>query len=119
MPTLMLPCFQLEKPTQTLRLHVGKHDRELPRTQHKQYTVCLEPEKTCGFSAVTTYDYAQGGLGISGVSISLDTVFHNPLEVGAKLRYGGGWRDDVVPLRGPSPRSHGPLLPGAGIYCQD
>ncbi|KAJ6481593.1 hypothetical protein DFH09DRAFT_1463723 [Mycena vulgaris] len=27
----------LEKPTQTLRLHVGNHDRELPSTQHKQY----------------------------------------------------------------------------------
>ncbi|KAJ7718568.1 hypothetical protein DFH07DRAFT_784903 [Mycena maculata] len=36
----------LEKPTETLKLHVGNHDRELPRTQHKQYTVCLEPAKS-------------------------------------------------------------------------
>ncbi|KAJ7788122.1 hypothetical protein B0H14DRAFT_2628557 [Mycena olivaceomarginata] len=40
-----LDAVQLGEPTQTLRLHVGNHDRELPRTQHKQYTVCLEPAK--------------------------------------------------------------------------
>ncbi|KAJ6537403.1 hypothetical protein DFH09DRAFT_1090988 [Mycena vulgaris] len=41
MPTVIFSCFQLEKSTQTLRLHVGNHDQELPRTQHKQYTVDL------------------------------------------------------------------------------
>ncbi|KAJ7935928.1 hypothetical protein B0H13DRAFT_2304417 [Mycena leptocephala] len=35
--------------------------------------------------AVTTHDFAEGGPGISGVSLSLDTVFHNPVELGAKL----------------------------------
>ncbi|KAJ7240630.1 hypothetical protein B0H12DRAFT_1237248 [Mycena haematopus] len=41
----------------------------------------------CVSSAVTTLDYAQGGPGISGVSLSLDTVFHNLPERGAKLRF--------------------------------
>ncbi|KAJ6596192.1 hypothetical protein DFH09DRAFT_1072246 [Mycena vulgaris] len=30
MPTLIFSCFPLEKSTQTLRLHVGNHDQELP-----------------------------------------------------------------------------------------
>ncbi|KAJ6557717.1 hypothetical protein B0H19DRAFT_1261315 [Mycena capillaripes] len=41
----------------------------------------------CVSSAVTTLDYAEGGPGISGVSLTLDTVFHNPAELGAKLRF--------------------------------
>ncbi|KAJ6546105.1 hypothetical protein DFH09DRAFT_1088055 [Mycena vulgaris] len=57
MPTLIFSYFQLEKSTQTLMLHVGNHDRELPRIQHKQYTVCLEPAKTYGKQeSVDLYD---------------------------------------------------------------
>ncbi|KAJ7124662.1 hypothetical protein C8R43DRAFT_1031137 [Mycena crocata] len=41
----------------------------------------------CTSSAVTALDYAQGGPGVSGVSQSLNTVFHNPVAVGAKLRF--------------------------------
>ncbi|KAF7360040.1 hypothetical protein MVEN_00731800 [Mycena venus] len=41
----------------------------------------------CVSSAVTSLDYAEGGPGLSGVSLSLDTVFHNPAERGAKLRF--------------------------------
>lgn len=32
----------------------------------------------CVSSAVTALEYAEGGPGISGVSLTLDTVFHNP-----------------------------------------
>ncbi|KAJ7124666.1 hypothetical protein C8R43DRAFT_1135613 [Mycena crocata] len=41
----------------------------------------------CTSSAVTTLDYAEGGPGMCGVSQSLNTVFHNPVAVGAKLRF--------------------------------
>ncbi|KAJ7190195.1 hypothetical protein GGX14DRAFT_483690 [Mycena pura] len=40
----------------------------------------------CVSSAVATLDYAEGGPGISGVSLSLNTVFHNPAHLGSKLR---------------------------------
>ncbi|KAJ7086252.1 hypothetical protein C8R44DRAFT_821243 [Mycena epipterygia] len=41
----------------------------------------------CVSSAVTALDYAEGGPGICGVSQSLNTVFHNPVALGAKLRF--------------------------------
>ncbi|KAJ6459027.1 hypothetical protein C8R45DRAFT_1031301 [Mycena sanguinolenta] len=41
----------------------------------------------CVSSAVTTLSSAQSGPGMSGVSLTLDTVFHNPAERGAKLRF--------------------------------
>ncbi|KAJ7452223.1 hypothetical protein FB451DRAFT_1282922 [Mycena latifolia] len=41
----------------------------------------------CVSAAVATLDYALGGPGISGVSLSLDTTFHAPVELGAKLRF--------------------------------
>ncbi|KAK7045020.1 hypothetical protein R3P38DRAFT_2882143 [Favolaschia claudopus] len=41
----------------------------------------------CVSSAVTTLDFAEGGAGISGVSLTLDTVFHGSAERGARLRF--------------------------------
>ncbi|KAJ6479441.1 hypothetical protein C8R47DRAFT_1219000 [Mycena vitilis] len=41
----------------------------------------------CVSSAVTTLDYVEGGSGISGVSLTLNTVFHNSAELDAKLRF--------------------------------
>ncbi|KAJ7022309.1 hypothetical protein C8F04DRAFT_1272749 [Mycena alexandri] len=41
----------------------------------------------CLSSAVTTLDYADGGPGVSPVSLALNTVFYNPAELGAKLRF--------------------------------
>ncbi|KAJ7354192.1 hypothetical protein DFH08DRAFT_854380 [Mycena albidolilacea] len=52
---------------------------------HNAFVVTVIDE--CVSSAVTALDYAEGGPGMSGVSLSLDTVFHNPAERGAKLRF--------------------------------
>ncbi|KAJ6570519.1 hypothetical protein DFH09DRAFT_1153717, partial [Mycena vulgaris] len=41
----------------------------------------------CTSAAVAALDFAQGGPGLSGVSQSLNTVFHNSVELGAKLRF--------------------------------
>ncbi|KAF7292804.1 hypothetical protein MIND_01179300 [Mycena indigotica] len=40
----------------------------------------------CVSSAVSTVDYAEGGPGISPVSLSLNTTFHNPATLGSTLR---------------------------------
>ncbi|KAF8206741.1 hypothetical protein K438DRAFT_1816352 [Mycena galopus ATCC 62051] len=41
----------------------------------------------CVGAAVTTLDYFQGGPNMSGVSLGLDTAFHNSANRGAKLRF--------------------------------
>ncbi|KAJ7646230.1 hypothetical protein B0H17DRAFT_436403 [Mycena rosella] len=40
----------------------------------------------CVSAAVSAHDFARGGPGMSGVSLSLNTVFHHPVELGARLR---------------------------------
>ncbi|KAJ7646220.1 hypothetical protein B0H17DRAFT_436309 [Mycena rosella] len=40
----------------------------------------------CVSAAVSAHDFARGGPGISGVSLSLNTVFHHPVELGARQR---------------------------------
>ncbi|KAJ7050127.1 hypothetical protein C8F01DRAFT_1180038 [Mycena amicta] len=41
----------------------------------------------CVSSAVATLDYAEGGAGMSTVSLSLNTTFHNPASLGSTLRF--------------------------------
>ncbi|KAJ7452241.1 hypothetical protein FB451DRAFT_1524090 [Mycena latifolia] len=41
----------------------------------------------CVSAAVATLDYARGGPGLSGVSLSLNTTFHAPVALGATLRF--------------------------------
>ncbi|KAJ7452245.1 hypothetical protein FB451DRAFT_1565960 [Mycena latifolia] len=41
----------------------------------------------CVSAAVAALDYARGGPGMSGVSLSLNTTFHAPVELGARLRF--------------------------------
>ncbi|KAJ7312579.1 hypothetical protein DFH08DRAFT_943551 [Mycena albidolilacea] len=60
----MFSCFQLEKPIQTMRLHGSNHDRELPRTQHKQYTNNIPSvwrQQKCKASR-NVYPFRDGGL---------------------------------------------------------
>ncbi|KAF7296204.1 hypothetical protein HMN09_01089100 [Mycena chlorophos] len=41
----------------------------------------------CVSSAVATLDFAQGGHGMSGVSLSINTTWHNTVTLGARLRF--------------------------------
>ncbi|KAJ7611849.1 hypothetical protein FB45DRAFT_941167 [Roridomyces roridus] len=38
-------------------------------------------------ASVSALDLADGGMGSSGVSLGLNTVFHNPVQLGSKLRF--------------------------------
>ncbi|KAJ7749939.1 hypothetical protein B0H16DRAFT_1460964 [Mycena metata] len=38
-------------------------------------------------SAVTTHDYTTNGLGMSPVSLGINSMFYHPAELGAKLRF--------------------------------
>ncbi|KAJ7805413.1 hypothetical protein B0H14DRAFT_2880840 [Mycena olivaceomarginata] len=52
---------------------------------HNAFVITVIDE--CVSSAVTALKCAEGGPGISGVSLTLDTVFHNPARRGARLRF--------------------------------